>query len=364
MSLNVGIIGLPNVGKSTIFNVLTKAQNAECANYPFCTIDSNKAIVPVPDQRVDKLAELVDPENTAYATVEFIDIAGLVKGASHGAGLGNQFLGHIREVDALLHVIRCFDDENVAHVETELDPVRDIQIVNTELILADLQSLDKKIASLEKNVRNDKALQPLLEIAHDFSKWLDSGRPLATHADAQTETAVQLRREVHFLTDKPVIYCANVDEEELTSENSLVDVVTSYAAENHAECVTIYGQFEAELLDLDPQEQQDFLKSYALAESGLNRIVHTAFKALRLQSFFTAQPAEVRAWTFRAGCTAPQAAGLIHSDFENGFIRAKVVSFEDFVKYGSLAAARKAGAMRTEGKDYEVQDGDVIEFQI
>lgn len=364
MSLNVGIIGLPNVGKSTIFNVLTKAQNAECANYPFCTIDSNKAIVPVPDQRVDKLAELVEPENAACATVTFIDIAGLVKGASGGAGLGNQFLGRIREVDALLHVVRCFNDENVAHVEAELDPVRDIQVVNTELILADLQSLEKKIASLEKNVRNDKDLKPLLEIAHDFSEWLDSGQPLATHAQVRNEAAVQLRQEVHFLTDKPVIYCANVDEDELTGDSSLVKAVESYAAENHAECVTICGQLEAELLDLAPQEQLDFLKSYGLPESGLNRIVHTAFKALRLQSFFTAQPAEVRAWTFRAGCTAPQAAGLIHTDFEKGFIRAKVVSFEDFVKYGSLTAAREAGVMRTEGKDYEVRDGDVIEFQI
>ena len=362
MSLSVGIIGLPNVGKSTIFNALTESSKADCANYPFCTIEPNNAIVNVPDERVDKLSELVTPERKAYTTIEFIDIAGLVKGASQGEGLGNQFLAQIREVDALMHVVRCFHAPDVAHIKADLNPVEDIDIINTELVLADLQTIDNRISKLEKNVPNDKSLKPLLEIAEGFRAYLNDGHPLSAHPQLNDELARQLRRNTHFLTDKTMIHCCNIGEEDINKTPDTVKQVQKHAADNEAATVILCGAVENEIAGLPPHEQNELLQMYEMEESGLKRTIRKTYTALSLKTFFTAQKTEVKAWTFTDGCTAPQAAGLIHSDFEKGFIRAKVVAYDDFVYYGSQEAAREAGRLRTEGKNYLVQDGDVIEF--
>lgn len=363
MALGIGIVGLPNVGKSTTFNALTKTQNAEAANYPFCTIEPNKAIVPLPDSRVDKLAELVKPEKVIYATVEFFDIAGLVKGASQGEGLGNQFLANIRETSAIVHVVRCFDDENVIHVSGSIDPRDDIEVINTELMLADLQQLEGKIERLNRQVKGDKKLQPVLALAMELSELLATGKPVTAYPDRESDVYRQLNNEMRFLTGKTVIYAANVDEEYLEEDNEYVRLVREVAAEQNAEVVKLCAKLEEEMAGLSDEERQEFLESLGVAESGLDQVVRKGFDALGLINYFTAGPKEVRAWTLRRNSKAPQAAGVIHTDFERGFIRAEVIPYATYVQYGSESAVKAAGLMRVEGKEYIVQDGDVMHFR-
>jgi GTP-binding protein YchF len=362
MALSIGIVGLPNVGKSTIFNALTRAQNAESANYPFCTIEPNKAVVPVPDARVDTLAEMVKPQRTVYATVDFVDIAGLVKGASKGEGLGNNFLTNIRETHALLHVVRCFDEENVVHVDGSVDPVRDVGVIETELILADYQMMENRVARLTKQARCEKTLQAQLEVAQRLLEHLGRGRMAVEFDDQTSDAAVLLFKECQFLTDKKMIYCCNVDEAGLVADNAYVRSVREHATQRGCETVKICAKMEEDLNGMNDAERVTFLKEYGVNESGLDQIVHTGYRTLGLISFLTAGPKEVRAWTIRRGWKAPQAAGVIHSDFERGFIRAQVMAYRDFVEQGGEAACRAKGLLRVEGKEYEVQDGDVIEF--
>ncbi|MEZ4866546.1 MAG: redox-regulated ATPase YchF [Caldilineaceae bacterium] len=363
MALGIGIVGLPNVGKSTTFNALTKTQNAEAANYPFCTIEPNKAIVPLPDARVDKLAELVKPEKVIYATVEFFDIAGLVRGASKGEGLGNQFLANIRETAAIVHVVRCFDDENVIHVSAKIDPRDDIEVINTELMLADLQQLENKIEKLVRQVKGDRKLQPVLDLAYELKALLETGKPVTAYPDRESDAYQQLNNEMRFLTGKTVIYAANVDEEYLVDDNAYVQSVRELAAEQNAEVVKLCAKLEEEMAGLTDEERDEFLHSLGVEESGLDQVVRKGFDALGLINYFTAGPKEVRAWTIRKGMKAPQAAGVIHTDFERGFIRAEVIPYEAYVRLGSESAVKAAGAMRVEGKEYVVQDGDVMHFR-
>lgn len=363
MALGIGIVGLPNVGKSTTFNALTKTQNAEAANYPFCTIEPNKAIVPLPDPRVDTLDALVKPEKAIYATVEFFDIAGLVKGASQGEGLGNQFLAHIRETAAIVHVVRCFDDENVIHVSGGIDPRDDIEVINTELILADLQQLEGKIERMERQIKGDKALRPILEVAEELKALLETGKPVSAYAGRKKEAYRELNKEMRFLTGKTVIYAANVDEEYLTEDNDYVRCVREVAAEQNAEVVKLCAKLEEEMAGLSDEERQEFLESLGIKESGLDQVVRKGFDALGLINYFTTGPKEVRAWTVRKGSNAPQAAGVIHTDFERGFIRAEVIPFTVYAEHKSESAVKAAGLMRVEGKEYIVQDGDVMHFR-
>jgi GTP-binding protein YchF len=362
MGLSIGIVGLPNVGKSTIFNALTRAQNAESANYPFCTIEPNKAVVPVPDPRVDKLVAMVKPQKTVYATVDFVDIAGLVKGASQGEGLGNKFLMNIRETQALLQVVRCFDEENVVHVDGSVDPLRDVGVIETELILADYQMIETRVARLGKQIRGDKALQAQLDVAQRLLEHLGQGRMAVDFDDQKSDAAVVLFKECQFLTDKKTIYCCNVDEAGVGADNDYVRRVREHATQRGCETVKICAKMEEDLNGMSDAERDTFLKEYGVSESGLDQIVHTGYRTLGLISFLTAGPKEVRAWTIRRGWKAPQAAGVIHTDFERGFIRAQVMSYPDFVEQGGEAACRAKGLLRIEGKEYEVRDGDVIEF--
>jgi GTP-binding protein YchF len=363
MPLSIGIVGLPNVGKSTTFNALTKAQNAEAQNYPFCTIEPNKAIVPLPDPRVDKLVEMVKPQKVVHATVEFLDIAGLVKGASTGEGLGNQFLGNIRETSAIVHVVRCFDDENVVHVHGKTDPKGDIEIINMELAMADLQQLERKLDRMNKQSKGDKSLKPFIEVAERLVKHLETGQPASLFQHSDTDTLQALREEMRFLTDKEVIYAANVDESGLAEENEYVLAVRALAEEQGAEVVKLCAKIEEEMVGMDDAERHEFLTSLGAEESGLEQVIHHGYKALGLISFLTAGPKEVRAWTIQRGDTAPQAAGTIHTDFERGFIRAEVIGFDDYVKHGGESGAKAAGVMRVEGKEYVVADGDVMHFR-
>lgn len=364
MTLAIGIIGLPNVGKSTTFNALTRTQQAQVENYPFCTIEPNRAIVPVPDERVDKLAQLVEVPQAIHTTVEFVDIAGLVAGASRGEGLGNQFLGQIRNTAAIVHVVRCFDDENVVHVSGQPQPGNDIEIVNLELMLADSQQLEGKIERLTGQAKADKKARPLLELAHHLQAELAAGNPITVYPDQEDETFRALTKEMQFLTAQPVIYAANVDEAALGREdNTYVQEVQAIAAQQGAPVVTICAQLEAEMAGFTAKERAEFLQLAGVDESGLEQIIHTGYRTLGLLSFFTMNENEVRAWRVREGATAPQAAGVIHTDFERGFIRAEVVDYETFVRHGSMAAARSAGELRQEGKGYVVQDGDVIYFR-
>lgn len=356
-------MGLPNVGKSTTFNALTKTQNAEAANYPFCTIEPNKAIVPLPDARIDKLAELVKPEKVINATVEFFDIAGLVKGASKGEGLGNQFLANIRETSAIVHVVRCFDDENVIHVSGTIDPRDDIEIINTELILADLQQLEGKIDRMARQVKGDKRLQPVFDVANELKALLETGKPVTAFAQRDSEAYRQLNNEMRFLTGKTVIFAANVDEEYLSEDNEYVRTVRKVAAEHNAEVVKLCAKLEEEMAGLSDEERAEFLDSLGVEESGLDQVVRKGFDALGLINYFTAGPKEVRAWTIRKGSRAPQAAGVIHTDFEKGFIRAEVIPFDAYAELGTETAVKAAGLMRVEGKEYVVQDGDVMHFR-
>lgn len=361
MSLSIGIVGLPNVGKSTLFNALTKAQNAESANYAFCTIEPNKAVVPVPDGRLDVLAGLVKPQRVQSSTVDFVDIAGLVAGASKGEGLGNKFLGNIRETQAVLHVVRCFDDDDVIHVANSVDPLRDIEIIETELILADVQLLENRVARMEKQLKGDKTLAPKIEGAKLLLAHMDQGQPASTFKGGN-KALDELLSELRLNTSKNVIYCANVDEEGVLEDNEYVKPVRALAAERGAEFVKISARMEEELVGLEDEEYQEFLESFGIEESGLDQIVRTSFRSLGLISYFTAGVKEVRAWTIHDGDKAPQAAGVIHTDFERGFIRAEIVGYENYVQFGSEAKCRTEGVLRVEGKEYVMKDGDVAHF--
>ncbi|MFN2163105.1 MAG: redox-regulated ATPase YchF [Candidatus Promineifilaceae bacterium] len=363
MSLNIGIIGLPNVGKSTAFNALTRAQNAEVANYPFCTIQPNKAIVPVPDERLDKLHEIVGVPEKIYATIEFVDIAGLVKGASQGEGLGNQFLGNIRDADAIVHVVRCFEDPNVVHVSAQPEPRVDIEVVNTELILADLQQLENKMERLEGQVKGDrKTYGPIMELAGALKDHLESGRPISAYPD-QDQAFRDFNKEMRFLSAKPVIFAVNVAEESLSEGSPCIEEVRQVAAEQDAEVIILSAEMEAELAGLSDEERREYLELVGAQESGLDQLIRKSYQMLNLISYFTMNAREVRAWTIQDGWKAPQAAGVIHTDFERGFIRAEVVDFDTFATYGGTAKVRAAGQLRVEGKEYIVHDGDVIYFR-
>jgi len=363
MGLGVGIVGLPNIGKSTTFNALTKAQNAEAQNYPFCTIEPNKAIVPVPDKRLDVLAKIVDPEKIQHSTIDFVDIAGLVKGASKGEGLGNQFLSNIREVEVILHMVRCFEDPNIVHVEGDIDPIRDLEIIETELIYADITQLEKKIEKLKKQAKFDKKAAAQLEIAQNLATHLDSLHPVKTFDNQDDENFEELDRELRFLSNKDVIYGANVDEDSLVDGNDFVVRLQEHADSVGADLIMLCAKIEEELVGMEDDEALEMLNDLGVEESGLEKIIHKAFDKLGLQSYFTAGKVEVRAWTIPKGCTAPKAAAVIHNDFEKGFIKAEVIAYDDFVSLGGEAKAKEAGKLKLEGKDYIVQDGDVMHFR-
>jgi len=362
MGLKIGIVGLPNVGKSTLFNALTKEQNAQSANYPFCTIEPNKAIVPVPDKRVEVLAELTKAAQTIYATIEFVDVAGLVKGASQGEGLGNQFLGNIRDVDAILHVVRCFDDENVVHVNAKPDPRDDIEVINTELALADLDQLERKIEKMQKQLKAEPELKPVLELARQLVDYLGTGAPLWNFDGRNSDEFDILNKELRFLTAKPVMYAANVDEDSIADENEYVREARAIAAEQDTEVVMVCAKLEQEMAGMSDEERTEFLEMYGVEESGLEKVLRKGYNMLGLISYFTASEKEARAWTIHRGWTAPQAAGVIHTDFEKGFIRAEVIPYETFVEHGNRNSVKSAGQMRVEGKEYVVKDGDTMLF--
>lgn len=360
MGFNCGIIGLPNVGKSTIFNAMTAA-GAAASNYPFCTIDPNIGMVPLRDERLYKLEELAQPEKVIPTAVEFVDIAGIVKGASKGEGLGNQFLGNIRSVDTIAHVVRCFEDPQVVHVDGKVDPQSDIEIIETELILADLESVDKRLERTKKLAKvGDKAMAEALPLYNEIKAALEAGRPARSVLDHEKALIV---KDLNLLTAKPIIYVANVGEDDLAGESDYARRVRQIAEKEGAGFVVICGKIESEIAELSEEERAEFLASLGLKESGLDKLAAAAYKLLGLITFFTVGKKEVRAWTVERGSRAPQAAGVIHSDFERGFIRAEVISYDDFVKYGSEAACRDKGVLRLEGKDYIVKDGDIMHFR-
>lgn len=360
--MKLGIVGLPNVGKSTLFNAITKA-GAEVANYPFCTIDPNVGVVSVPDKRLDVLEKMYNTKKKVPAAVEFVDIAGLVKGASQGEGLGNQFLAHIRETSAIVHVVRCFESKDITHVMGEVDPLRDIEIIDTELILADMESMTKKLERLEKGVRlNDKKILAERELVIKVKTHLEAGNPARTLE--LTEDEKVMINGLFLITAKPVLYACNVSEDDLPSmENKYTEIVKNKSKHEGAQAIPICAKIEAELSELSENDQETFLKDLGLEEPGLNRLIRAGYELLGLATFLTAGEIEVRAWTIKKGFSAPQAAGVIHSDFERGFIRAEVMKFDDLQRLGSEKAVRDAGLLRSEGKDYIVKDGDVIEFR-
>lgn len=362
--MKLGIVGLPNVGKSTLFNSLTKA-GAESANYPFCTIDPNVGIVAVPDKRLDVLTKMYDSAKTTPAVIEFVDIAGLVKGASKGEGLGNQFLANIRETDAIVHVVRCFDDDDVIHVEGSVDPIRDIDTINVELIFADLEVLERRLSKQIRVARNDKSAAKEVDMLNRLKEHLEAGK-LAISFETQDEDEEAYFKEYNLLTAKPVIFAANVAEDDMADDgasNEYVKRVREFAAENHSEVFTISAKMEEEIAELEDDEKAEFLADLGLSESGLDKLIKASYSLLGLISYLTAGPTESRAWTITKGTKAPQAAGKIHSDFERGFIKAEIVSYDDLIASGSMAAAKEKGLVRQEGKEYVVQDGDVVLFK-
>lgn len=359
--MKLGIVGLPNVGKSTLFNALTSA-GAQAANYPFCTIDPNVGVVAVPDKRLDVLAEMYTPEKITPATIEFVDIAGLVKGASKGEGLGNRFLAHIREVDAIVHVVRCFEDENIAHVDGGINPARDIETINLELVFADLEALEKRLDKAKKLGKGgDKQYKREAELCGLLIAQLEAGKP--ARSLELDEGDAKLVHSFGLITQKPVIYAANVSEDGIETENDYVQQVRQIARAEGSEVIVVCAQMEQELSELDPDERRAFLEDLGLSESGLDKLVSSSYALLGLISYLTAGPQEVRAWTIELGTKAPQAAGKIHTDFERGFIRAEVVPYKTLVECGSIAAAKDKGLYRSEGKEYVIENGDVVLFR-
>ncbi len=362
--MKLGIVGLPNVGKSTLFNSLTKA-GAQAANYPFCTIDPNVGVVAVPDERIELLGKMYASKKITPATIDFVDIAGLVKGASKGEGLGNQFLANIRECDAIVHVVRCFEDGNVIHVDGSVDPVRDIETINLELIFSDLEILERRIAKVSKTARMDKSAAKELELLNRIKGVLESDRP-ALDVEVSDEEEEKLIKGYGLLTFMPVIFAANVKDEDLSDDgasNPHVQAVRKWAADHNSEVFVISAEIESEIAELDDDERAEFLEGLGLTKSGLDKLIEASYRTLGLMSFLTAGEDETRAWTIKMGTKAPQAAGKIHTDFERGFIKAEVVNYKDLLREGSLSAAREKGIVRMEGKDYVVQDGDVILFR-